>query len=70
MNDLPAERNRRILIIDDNRAIHDDFRKIFSPDSIAAAALDKTATELFGKQRAGSGESDMKLTRPIKGRRE
>jgi PAS domain S-box-containing protein len=49
INDVAAERNRRILVIDDNRAIHDDFRKIFCPDSIAAAALDKTATELFGK---------------------
>ena len=50
MNDLPAERNRRILVIDDNRAIHDDFRKILSPNGIAAAAFNKTATELFGKQ--------------------
>jgi len=47
MNDLPAERNRRILVIDDNRAIHDDFRKILSPDTTAAAALDKTETKLF-----------------------
>jgi CheY-like chemotaxis protein len=50
MNDLPVERNRRILVIDDNRAIHDDFRKVFSPDNIAAAALDETTTELFGRQ--------------------
>ncbi len=53
MNDLPAERNRRILVIDDNRAIHDDFRKILFPDGIAAAAFNKTATELFGKQTKG-----------------
>jgi PAS domain S-box-containing protein len=50
MNELPVERNRRILVIDDNRAIHDDFRKIFSPDSDAVADLDKTSTELFGKR--------------------
>jgi two-component system cell cycle sensor histidine kinase/response regulator CckA len=49
MNNLPAEKNRRILIIDDNRAIHDDFRKILSPSTIAAAALDATEAELFGK---------------------
>jgi PAS domain S-box-containing protein len=53
LNDAPADRNRRILIIDDNRAIHDDFRKILCPDSIAAAALDKTATELFGEAASG-----------------
>jgi PAS domain S-box-containing protein len=49
MNNLPVEKNRRILIIDDNRAIHDDFRKILSPATNAAAALDVTETELFGK---------------------
>jgi PAS domain S-box-containing protein len=46
---LPAAKNRRILIIDDNRAIHDDFRKILSPATIAAAALDVAEAELFGK---------------------
>ena len=49
MNNLPADKNRRILIIDDNRAIHDDFRKILSPGTIAAAALDVTEAALFGK---------------------
>jgi PAS domain S-box-containing protein len=49
MNNLPAEKNRRILIIDDNHAIHDDFRKILSPATIAAAALDVAEAELFGK---------------------
>ena len=51
MNNLPAEKNRRILVIDDNRAIHDDFRKILSPGTIAAAALDATETALFGKSK-------------------
>jgi PAS domain S-box-containing protein len=49
MNNLPAERNRRILVIDDNHAIHDDFRKILSPASITDAALDATETALFGR---------------------
>ena len=49
MNDSPVEKNRRILVIDDNRAIHDDFRKILSPDTIGVAALGVTETELFGK---------------------
>ncbi|HEY5232490.1 MAG TPA: PAS domain-containing protein [Verrucomicrobiae bacterium] len=50
MNNSPAEKNRRILIIDDNRAIHDDFRKILSPVTAAAAALDVAESELFGEQ--------------------
>jgi PAS domain S-box-containing protein len=49
MNNPSAEKNRRILIIDDNHAIHDDFRKILSPPTIAAAALDVAEVELFGK---------------------
>jgi two-component system, cell cycle sensor histidine kinase and response regulator CckA len=47
MNNLPAEKNRRILIVDDNRAIHEDFRKILAPAS-NAAALDATEAALFG----------------------
>ena len=30
-------RNRRILVIDDNLAIHDDFRRILGGKSAAAA---------------------------------
>ncbi len=40
--------NRRILVIDDNEAIHDDFRKILSVDS-GTAALDREETALFGE---------------------
>ncbi|HTB83190.1 MAG TPA: response regulator [Candidatus Sulfotelmatobacter sp.] len=43
------KKNRRILIIDDNRAIHDDFRKILSPGTVAAAALDVTEAQIFGQ---------------------
>ena len=38
----------RILVIDDNHAIHDDFRKILSP-ATTTGALDVTEAELFGK---------------------
>ena len=47
MNEPPHEINRRILIIDDNRAIHGDFRKILCPDPTAVAALEATARALF-----------------------
>ena len=55
MNNPPADKNRRILIIDDNRAIHDDFRKILSPATVAATALDAAEAELFGKPVAQGG---------------
>jgi hypothetical protein len=33
------ERNRRVLLIDDNRAIHDDFRKIPGGNGAESPAL-------------------------------
>jgi PAS domain S-box-containing protein len=49
MNNLPVEKNRRILVIDDNHAIHDDFRKILSPASVMHADMEATETALFGR---------------------
>ena len=46
---MPADKNRRVLVIDDNRAIHDDFRKILCPATATAAALDATEAALFGR---------------------
>ncbi|HMS82919.1 MAG TPA: histidine kinase dimerization/phospho-acceptor domain-containing protein [Nitrospira sp.] len=40
--------NRRILIIDDNVNIHEDFRKILSPP-IESGALDQARAALFGE---------------------
>ena len=43
-----TDANRRILVIDDNRSIHDDFRKIFGAHQAADVGLFDTATALFG----------------------
>jgi two-component system cell cycle sensor histidine kinase/response regulator CckA len=40
--------NRRILVIDDNMAIHDDFRKILGAPAAADAELDAFESRLFG----------------------
>jgi PAS domain S-box-containing protein len=48
MTTLNQDKNRRVLVIDDNRAIHDDFRKILSAASATSAALDTTEAALFG----------------------
>lgn len=45
---LAVEKNLRILVIDDNRAIHDDFRKILCPPNTTGKALDATEALLFG----------------------
>jgi signal transduction histidine kinase/ActR/RegA family two-component response regulator len=47
MTNLASKRNRRILIIDDNQAIHQDFRKIFSSSGFQSS-LDVAETNLFG----------------------
>ena len=47
MSEAPP--NRRILVVDDNRAIHEDFRKILCPVHDSGAALDDTEALLFGE---------------------
>src|SRR6185295_19121078 len=40
---------QRILVIDDNQAIHEDFRKIFSASTASEAGLAATEAALFGE---------------------
>ena len=40
--------NRRILVIDDNRSIHDDFRKILAPPEAVDDSLQAAEAALFG----------------------
>ena len=49
-------RNRRILVIDDNPAIHEDFRKIFSAPTPTAQALSQAAATLFGEAPAAADD--------------
>jgi two-component system, cell cycle sensor histidine kinase and response regulator CckA len=44
----------RLLIVDDNPAIYEDFLKIFSPPSPTTKALDQTERALFGEPPASS----------------
>src|SRR6266540_4695503 len=48
--------NRRILVIDDNRAIHEDFRKIFNSTGARDAALAETEAVLFDEPAGPSGQ--------------
>jgi CheY-like chemotaxis protein len=50
--------NRRILVIDDNRAIHDDFRKIFEAGFASAQPLAESGAALFG-------DSTVSIPRPV-----
>jgi signal transduction histidine kinase len=48
MNELRLPSNRHILIVDDNQAIHADFRKILCPPASGHADLAAAETALFG----------------------
>jgi PAS domain S-box-containing protein len=48
MNDSAATNHSRLLIIDDNRSIHDDFRKILMRKE-ASSRLDQVSAEIFGE---------------------
>ncbi len=55
-------RPRRILIVDDNEAIHDDFRKIFRrPGSEADMDIDAFAAELLGTELATNPDEQVNI---------
>src|SRR5271165_7181693 len=49
MNALGTERNCRILVIDDNQAIHADFRKILCPPEQSGADFQAQEAAFFGE---------------------
>jgi CheY-like chemotaxis protein len=67
MNNLPANKNQRILVIDDNPSIHEDFRKILSPATAAAAALDATEAALFGPPAATDEQTQFEVDSAYQG---
>jgi EAL domain-containing protein (putative c-di-GMP-specific phosphodiesterase class I) len=57
----------RILVIDDNPAIHEDFRKIFSPISALETAVSKTEAELFGEEIESSARPTFEIDSVFQG---
>jgi two-component system sensor histidine kinase/response regulator len=47
--------HRRILVVDDNEAIHKDFRKIFGIGGKSGAALEAAEMLLFGEEASSNG---------------
>lgn len=66
-----VKKNRRILVIDDNSAIHADFRKILGEPDAADAELDAFESRLFGAREnvwfdidtASQGDEGLELVR-------
>ena len=50
MSNTNNEANHRILVIDDNKAIHEDFKKILGKKAAETDFLSKAEAQLFGSQ--------------------
>lgn len=57
----PTETAPRILIVDDNPAIHDDFRKILGAKSDSQSRLDDIEAELFGQGTAAHERTGFRI---------
>jgi two-component system sensor histidine kinase/response regulator len=55
MPSAPREKNRRIIIIDDNHAIHEDFARILRGKDQQQNQLDDLEAELFGNKPTPTG---------------
>ncbi len=63
-----SQPNRRILIVDDNRAIHDDFRKILDRAPSSESGLDEAAAAFFGEDRAADVSQGFELDSAMQGK--
>jgi signal transduction histidine kinase len=50
MTQPPSHKNNRILVIDDNQAIHADFKKVLAGSDPLTAGLESAGAELFGEE--------------------
>src|SRR5260370_33129351 len=55
MSESGAQRNLRVLVIDDNRAIHEDFRKILCSTQRHGKTLEDAETLLFDSPATNAG---------------
>ncbi len=67
MSNTPAQQNRRVLVVDDNSAIHEDFKKILNPGSSAKARLDAFEAEVFGETRFSTGLAPFEIDSAFQG---
>ncbi|ATC65332.1 hypothetical protein CMV30_16025 [Nibricoccus aquaticus] len=62
-----SEKNRRIIIIDDNHAIHEDFARILRGKDQQQNKLDDLEAELFGSAKPQSGAVNFDLSSAFQG---
>jgi len=64
---MTASKNRRVLVVDDNRSIHEDFRKILCPVRISRRELDATEEALFGPSEATVEQTEFEVDSAFQG---
>jgi len=65
---LDGNPNNRILVVDDNEAIHEDFKKILAaPASAAATEVDQLASSLFDEEKLAEAAPEFHLTHALQG---
>jgi two-component system, cell cycle sensor histidine kinase and response regulator CckA len=64
---MKDQKNRRILIIDDNYSIHEDFRKILAPADEVATQAEKFEASIFGKGSICSRDGDFEIISAYQG---
>ena len=67
MNASPDQPGNRILVIDDNASIHEDFRKILGSDQDQNAGLDLVKARMLGEDTAVSPHSDFVIDSAFQG---
>jgi len=67
MNDAAPPVKHRILVIDDNPAIHDDFRKILCQDRVSGSKLEAQEAELFGLAPSLGNQSEFVIDSAFQG---
>jgi len=66
MSPAPCAANHRILIVDDNTAIHEDFRKILAPEAADSQAIDDLESLIFGDT-AATAQTHFELAHAYQG---
>lgn len=65
---LDGSPNHRILVVDDNEAIHEDFNKtLMAAESASAKQLDQLAASLFGDASPTGPHTNFQLTHAMQG---
>ena len=67
MDSLQTCKPRRILVIDDNRSIHEDFRKILGSKQGGNSALDEVESELFGDTKVEANVTELEIDSAYQG---